>query len=136
MPDSHSHQREMELPWGPHKNHPHRGALLLRYVENKSLRGVSQALGASESAVQKPLPGAVEHLRGFFCERGVIVGASCPITLIGTNTSGFPTRCVKAFENLRPSQMEETARKIRPHQILKFVNGPSQRSKSTKPRPV
>jgi RNA polymerase sigma factor (sigma-70 family) len=53
-----------------------RAAVLLRYFENKSLREVGQALGASENAAQKRLTRAVEQLRDFFAERGVAVGAS------------------------------------------------------------
>jgi RNA polymerase sigma factor (sigma-70 family) len=53
-----------------------RAAVVLRYFENKSLREVGQALGASENAAQKRLTRAVEQLRDFFAERGVAVGAS------------------------------------------------------------
>jgi RNA polymerase sigma factor (sigma-70 family) len=53
-----------------------RTAVLLRYFENKSLREVGQALGASENAAQKRLTRAVERLREFFARHGVSVGAS------------------------------------------------------------
>lgn len=53
-----------------------RATVLLRYFENKSLREVGQALGASENAAQKRLTRAVEQLREFFTQRGVTVGAS------------------------------------------------------------
>ncbi len=62
-----------------------RAAVLLRYFENKSLREVGQALGASENAAQKRLTRAVEHLREFFAKRGVTVGASGLIVVISAN---------------------------------------------------
>lgn len=62
-----------------------RAAVLLRYFENKSLREVGQALGASENAAQKRLTRAVEHLREFFAKRGVGVGASGLVVVISAN---------------------------------------------------
>ncbi len=62
-----------------------RAAVLLRYFENKSLREVGQALGASENAAQKRLTRAVEQLREYFSQRGVSVGASGLVAFIGTN---------------------------------------------------
>ncbi len=62
-----------------------RAAVLLRYFENKSLREVGQALGASENAAQKRLTRAVEQLREFFAKRGVSVGASGMIAAIAGN---------------------------------------------------
>jgi RNA polymerase sigma factor (sigma-70 family) len=58
--------------------HPRdRSALLLRYFENKPLREVGAALGASEDAAQKRVTRALDHLRGFFAKQGV------PITAVG-----------------------------------------------------
>jgi RNA polymerase sigma factor (sigma-70 family) len=62
-----------------------RAAVLLRYFENKSLREVGQALGASENAAQKRLTRAVESLREFFAKRGVTIGASGLIVVISAN---------------------------------------------------
>ncbi len=62
-----------------------RAAVLLRYFENKSLREVGQALGASENAAQKRLSRAVERLRAFFAKRGVTVGASGLVVVISAN---------------------------------------------------
>lgn len=62
-----------------------RAAVLLRYFENKSLREVGQALGASENAAQKRLTRAVEQLRGFFTKRGVAVGASGMVAIVSAN---------------------------------------------------
>lgn len=53
-----------------------RTAVLLRYFENKSLREVGQALGASEDAAQKRVSRAVDRLREFFVRHGVAVGSS------------------------------------------------------------
>lgn len=52
---------------------PDRAAILLRYFENKSLRDIGAALGASEDAAQKRVSRAVEQLRRFFLRRGVAV---------------------------------------------------------------
>jgi RNA polymerase sigma factor (sigma-70 family) len=62
-----------------------RAAVLLRYFENKSLREVGDALGASENAAQKRLTRAMEQLRGFFAKHGVTVGASGLVVVISTN---------------------------------------------------
>ena len=62
-----------------------RAAVLLRYFENKSLREVGQALGASENAAQKRLTRAVEHLREFFAKRGVSVGTSGLAVVLSAN---------------------------------------------------
>jgi RNA polymerase sigma factor (sigma-70 family) len=53
-----------------------RTAVLLRYFENKSLREVGAALGASEDAAQKRVSRATERLREFLSKRKVAVGAS------------------------------------------------------------
>jgi len=62
-----------------------RAALLLRYFENKSLREVGQALGASEDAAQKRVQRAVERLREFFLKRKVTVGAGGLVALVSAN---------------------------------------------------
>jgi RNA polymerase sigma factor (sigma-70 family) len=62
-----------------------RAAVLLRYFENKSLREVGQALGASENAAQKRLTRAVEQLREFFTQRGVTVGGGGLGVIISAN---------------------------------------------------
>jgi RNA polymerase sigma factor (sigma-70 family) len=55
---------------------PDRDAFLLRYFERKSAREIAKALGISAEAAQKRVRRAVEHLREFFAERGITVGAS------------------------------------------------------------
>lgn len=62
-----------------------RSALLLRYFENKSLREVGAALGASEDAAQKRVSRAIERLREHFASRKVSVGASSLIALLSAN---------------------------------------------------
>ena len=64
---------------------PDRTALLLRYFENKSLREVGQALGASEDAAQKRVSRAVERLREFFGRRKMTVGASGLVALVSAH---------------------------------------------------
>src|SRR5438477_4290948 len=62
-----------------------RAAVLLRYFENKSLREVGEALGASENAAQKRVSRAIERLREFFTKRGITVGASGLVVVITAN---------------------------------------------------
>jgi len=62
-----------------------RSAILLRFFENKSLREVGEALGASEDAAQKRVSRAVERLREFFSKRNVTVGAGGLVVLISAN---------------------------------------------------
>jgi RNA polymerase sigma factor (sigma-70 family) len=62
-----------------------RSAVLLRYFENKSLREVGEALGASEDAAQKRVSRAVERLREFFSKRNVTIGASGLAVLVSAN---------------------------------------------------
>jgi RNA polymerase sigma factor (sigma-70 family) len=62
-----------------------RTAVLLRFFENKSLREVGQALGASEDAAQKRVSRAVERLREFFAGRGIAIGASGLILGLSAN---------------------------------------------------
>ena len=62
-----------------------RSAVLLRYFENKSLREVGDAFGASEDAAQKRVSRAVEQLREFFSKRNVTIGASGLAVLISAN---------------------------------------------------
>jgi RNA polymerase sigma factor (sigma-70 family) len=62
-----------------------RSAVLLRYFENKTLREVGQALGASEDAAQKRVSRAVDRLREFFAKRGVTVGTGGLGVVIAAN---------------------------------------------------
>jgi RNA polymerase sigma factor (sigma-70 family) len=62
-----------------------RSAILLRYFENKNLREVGEALGASEDAAQKRVSRAVDRLREFFSKHNVTIGASGLAVLISAN---------------------------------------------------
>ncbi len=62
-----------------------RTALLLRYFENKSLREVGQALGASEDAAQKRVSRALERLREHLSKRRVEIGAAGLAALLSAN---------------------------------------------------
>jgi RNA polymerase sigma factor (sigma-70 family) len=62
-----------------------RTALLLRYFENRSLREVGQALGASEDAAQKRVSRAVERLREFFTKREVTVSTGALVAVLSAN---------------------------------------------------
>ena len=62
-----------------------RSAILLRYFENKNLREVGEALGASEDAAQKRVSRAIERLREFFSKRNVTIGAGGLAALISAN---------------------------------------------------
>jgi RNA polymerase sigma factor (sigma-70 family) len=64
---------------------PDRAAILLRFFENKSLREVGEALGASEDAAQKRVSRALDRLREFFAKREVTVGASSLAALLSAN---------------------------------------------------
>ena len=64
---------------------PDRTALLLRYFENKSLREIGEALGASEDAAQKRVSRAVERLREYFARHKVSVGAGGLVALLSAN---------------------------------------------------
>jgi RNA polymerase sigma factor (sigma-70 family) len=74
-----------------------RNAVLLRYFENKSLREVGAALGASEDTVQKRIARAVEKLRAFFVKRGVNLSPSViPAALAAHAVQSAPTAVVSA----------------------------------------
>jgi RNA polymerase sigma factor (sigma-70 family) len=62
-----------------------RAAILLRFFENKSLREVGQALGASDDAAQKRVSRALERLREFFTKRKVGIGAASLAALVSAN---------------------------------------------------
>jgi RNA polymerase sigma factor (sigma-70 family) len=62
-----------------------RTALLLRYFDNKSLREVGAALGASEDAAQKRVTRALERLREHFSKHKVKAGAAAIAGLLSAN---------------------------------------------------
>ena len=62
-----------------------RTAVLLRFFENKSLREVGEALGASEDAAQKRVSRALNSMREFFSKRKVAVSVTGLAGLISAN---------------------------------------------------
>ena len=62
-----------------------RTALLLRFFENKSLREVGEALGASEDAAQKRVSRALDSMREFFSKRKLAVSVTGLAALISAN---------------------------------------------------
>ncbi len=66
-----------------------RTAVLLRFFENKSLREVGAALGASEDAAQKRVARAVEQLRAFFLSRGIATTAASLATDLSAHALQF-----------------------------------------------
>jgi RNA polymerase sigma factor (sigma-70 family) len=62
-----------------------RAAILLRYFENKSLREVGEALGASEDAAQKRVTRAVDRLRDYFTRRKIPIAAVGLAAVISAN---------------------------------------------------
>jgi RNA polymerase sigma factor (sigma-70 family) len=63
-----------------------RDALVLRYFENKSLREVGDAMGLQERAAQKRVERAVEKLRDYFSERGVVLTMVTVAGIISANS--------------------------------------------------
>jgi RNA polymerase sigma factor (sigma-70 family) len=66
-------------------NEADREALLLRYFERKSAAEIGQIFGISNEAAQKRVSRAVERLRESLAQRGVTVGATALVALIGAN---------------------------------------------------
>jgi uncharacterized protein (TIGR03435 family) len=63
-----------------------RNALVLRFFENKNLREVGLALGASEDAAKMRVNRALEKLRKFFSKRGAIFSAAVITGAISANS--------------------------------------------------
>ena len=61
-------------------------AIVLRYLENKDLREVGRALGASEDAAKMRVSRALEKLRKFFTKRGVTLSAAVIAGAISANS--------------------------------------------------
>jgi RNA polymerase sigma factor (sigma-70 family) len=62
-----------------------RNALVLRFLENKSLREVGVALGTSEDAAKMRVNRSLEKLRKIFGKRGVIVSATLLASAMSAN---------------------------------------------------
>jgi hypothetical protein len=63
-----------------------RDALVLRFFEGRSLNEVGMALGASEDAAKKRVNRAVEKLRAFFTQRGIVLPAAVLTAAISANS--------------------------------------------------
>jgi uncharacterized protein (TIGR03435 family) len=64
-----------------------RDALVLRYLQDRSLREVGSQLGISEDAARMRVNRALEHLRSVFAHRGVTVTSAVLATALGASTS-------------------------------------------------
>ena len=67
-----------------------RTAIILRFFEQRDLRGVGEALGASENAAQKRVSRALEELRVLLKRRGVVLSAGALGTLLATESIAAP----------------------------------------------
>jgi len=63
-----------------------RNAIVLRFFENKNLREVGAALGASEDSARVRINRALEKLRKFFTKRGVMLSAAVIATAVSANS--------------------------------------------------
>ena len=63
-----------------------RNAIVLRFFENKNLREVGAALGASEDAAKMRVNRALEKLRKFFTKRGVTLSAAAIAGAVSANS--------------------------------------------------
>ena len=63
-----------------------RNAVVLRYFENKNLREVGTALGASEDAAKMRVNRALEKLRKFFTKRGVALSGTAIAGAVSANS--------------------------------------------------
>jgi RNA polymerase sigma factor (sigma-70 family) len=62
-----------------------RDAVLMRYFQRKSARDMAQTLGITAEAAQKRVNRAVDRLRILFAQRGIVVGSTCLVFLIGAH---------------------------------------------------
>jgi len=76
------------LPWldeaMQHLNDTEQNALVLRFLEGKSLRDTGRALALSEDAVQKRVSRALEKLRRHFARRHIVVAPALIVTAMET----------------------------------------------------
>src|ERR1039458_5928730 len=63
-----------------------RNAVVLRFFENKNLREVGTALGASEDAAKMRVNRALEKLRKIFSKRGVAFSAAAIAGAVSANS--------------------------------------------------
>jgi RNA polymerase sigma factor (sigma-70 family) len=63
-----------------------RNAVILRFLENKNLREVGKAMGASEDAAKMRVNRALEKLRKIFTKRGVALSTTAIISAVSANS--------------------------------------------------
>lgn len=73
-----------------HLAEPDRVAIILRYLQEKSLREVGAQLGISEEAARKRVDRSVDKLRGLFARRGVAVSSAGVATALSAHGAGIP----------------------------------------------
>ncbi|MGA2556310.1 MAG: sigma-70 family RNA polymerase sigma factor [Verrucomicrobiota bacterium] len=72
-------------------------AIVLRYFEGKNLKQVAAALGVNENAAKTRVSRAVEKLRAFFVQRGVVLSAAAITVALSTNSvQAAPAALTKA----------------------------------------
>jgi RNA polymerase sigma factor (sigma-70 family) len=67
-------------------NEKDRHAIVLRFLQNKSLNEVGAAMGASEDAAKMRVNRALEKLRGFFANRGISLSAALIAGAVSANS--------------------------------------------------
>jgi RNA polymerase sigma factor (sigma-70 family) len=67
-------------------NEADRNAIVLRFFENKSMGEIAAALDAPEATVRKRVTRAVERLRKFFMQRGVMLTATAIAGAVSANS--------------------------------------------------
>lgn len=69
-----------------------RDAVILRFLQDRSLREVAETLGTSEEAAKKRVSRALERLRGLLARRGVAV----PVAVLAVGLSQLPVTAAPA----------------------------------------
>jgi len=64
-----------------------RDAVILRFMDGKSLQEVGNALGLNEDAARKRVHRAVENLRGIFAQRGVVTTSALLATALSASAA-------------------------------------------------
>ncbi len=86
-------------------NETDRHALVLRFLDGRSMGAVGAALGASEEAARKRVHRAVEKLRRHFFQRGVVLPAAALTTAISANSvQAAPAGLAKAISTVAVAQ--------------------------------
>jgi len=97
-----------------------REAVLLRFYEGKSLREVGDAMGISEEAAKKRVNRAVEKLRSFLREKGIVIPALLLLVLMDTSlVQAAPAALAKAAA--QPAAASAAARAIAENAIREML---------------